>query len=257
MAKEMSYDVIGNIAILSLYTKNSKAAAKKLLFEHKNLQTVMQKSSRIKGRLRKAELKFIAGKKVSETIHHENKCLMKLDVKTCYFSPRLSNDRIDIAKQVKPGEKVLVMFSGIAPYALVIAKNTNAKEVYAIELNKKATKYAKENVRLNKLNNVIVIQGDVKKIIPKLSRKIKFDRIIMSRPQLKDDFLDSALKAAKKGTVIHFYDFLFEEDMPNNAIKKIENAIKKAKKKFKIIKWKKALEIGPRKWRVRVDFIVL
>jgi len=257
MAKEMSYDVIGNIVILSLYTKNSKQAAKKLISEHKNIKTVMQKSSRIKGRLRKAELKFIAGNKTSETIHHENGCLMKLDVKTCYFSPRLSNDRLDIAKQVKPGEKVLVMFSGIAPYALVIAKNTKAKEVYAIELNKKATEYARENIKLNKLKNTTAIQGDVKKIIPKLSKKIKFDRIVMSRPQLKDDFLDAALKAAKKGTVIHFYDFLNEKDMPNGAIKKIETATRKAKKKFKIIRWKKALEIGPRKWRVRVDFIVL
>jgi tRNA G37 N-methylase Trm5 len=45
-----------------------------------------------------------------------------------------------------------------------------------------------------------------------------------------------------------------EEEMPDSALEKIKKACKKAKKKFKIIRWKRALEIGPRKWRVRVDF---
>jgi tRNA G37 N-methylase Trm5 len=84
----------------------------------------------------------------------------------------------------------------------------------------------------------------------------------MARPQLKDDFLEDALKIAREGTIIHFYDFLKEEEMPEKALEKITRAVDKSKKKlrwidsWKIIRWKKALEIGPRKWRVRVDFYV-
>ena len=49
--------------------------------------------------------------------------------------------------------------------------------------------------------------------------------------------------------------------MPNAAIEKIDNAVmefgkKNAIKKYRLIRWKKALEIGPRKWRVRIDFYV-
>jgi hypothetical protein len=37
----------------------------------------------------------------------------------------LSTERKRISELVKPGEKVLVMFSGAAPYVCVIAKKTN------------------------------------------------------------------------------------------------------------------------------------
>lgn len=252
-----SFDSIGSIAILPLYSKNSREIAGHLLSSYKNIHTVLQKVGKVGGRLRVPGLGFIAGKKKFETVHHESNCLMKIDVKKCFFSPRLSNDRLDIAKHVKKGENILVMFSGIGPYGLVIAKNSRAKSVCMIELNRIAHKYALENIKLNKLKNTTAIQGDVRKIIPKLKKKMKFDRIVMARPQLKDDFLDVALKIAKKGAIIHFYDFLQEENMPDEAVQKIASACRKARKKFKILIWKKALEIGPRKWRVRVDFKVL
>jgi len=258
-----SFDIIGNIAVLPLYTKNPRRIAKQLMAENKNIKTVYMKSGKIKGRLRKLQLKYIAGIKTKETVHKESGCLLKLDVEKCYFSPRMSNDRIEVARQVKPGEKVLVMFSGIGPYGIVIAKSTKAKEVFMIELNKIASKYAIENIRLNKLTNVNAVQGDVKRIIPKLRKKIKFDRIIMARPQLKEDFLEEALKVSKEGTIIHFYDFILENEMPGAALKKISMAVEKFSKKpgvriesYKLIRWAKALEIGPRKWRVRVDFYV-
>ncbi|MEM2956366.1 MAG: RsmD family RNA methyltransferase [Candidatus Pacearchaeota archaeon] len=259
-----SFDTIGNIAILPLFTKNPKSIAKTLLTENKNIKSVFMKVEKIKGRLRTRKLKYISGEKIKETIHKESGCLFKLDIEKCYFSPRLSNDRIEIMKQVKPGERVLVMFSGVGPYGIIIAKNTKAKEVYMIELSRIAEKYQKENIKLNKLNNVISIQGDVRKIIPKLKKKgIKFDRIIMTRPQLKDDFLDVALQVAKESTIIHFYDFLKEEEIPEKAFEKISKAIEKFSKKpgvriesWKLIRWKRALEIGPRRWRVRVDFYV-
>jgi tRNA (guanine37-N1)-methyltransferase len=250
-----SFDIIGNIAILPLFSEQPGKFARRIMSENKNIKSVFMKAGKISGRLRKSHLKFIAGIKNLETIHRESGCSFKLDVEKCYFSPRLGNDRLDVCRQVKKGEKVLVMFSGIGPYSIVIAKNSGAKEVYGIELNKIATKYAQENIKLNKLSNCFAIQGDVKKVLPRL--KMKFDRIVMARPQLKEDFLSDALKVSGKGTIIHFYDFLKEEEMPEAALEKIKNACKKSGRKFKIIRWKRALEIGPRKWRVRVDFRVL
>lgn len=255
--KHGSFDIIGSIAILPLYTKNAKKTAKKIMSEHKNVRTVLLKAEKIKGRLRKRKLRFIAGVKTKETIYKESGCLMKMDVEECYFSPRLSNDRIDIMKKVKKGEKVLVMFSGVAPYALVIAKHKKPEVVYAVELNKKAHEYALENIRLNKLGNVIAIQGDAKRIIPKLRKKIRFDRIVMARPQLKDTFLKEAISIAKKGCIIHFYDFLIEKEIPDKALDKIQMECEKSGKKFKTTGWKKAGEIAPRKYRIRADFVVV
>lgn len=252
-----SFDVIGSIAILPFHSSNAKQQAKTLLAEHKNIKSVFLKTGKIKGRLRKLKLKFIAGINSLETIYKENNCLMKLNVQDCYFSQRLSNDRLEIANKVKKNEKVLVMFAGVAPYSVVIAKHSKAKEVYSVELNTKATKYALENARLNKLSNVIVIQGDVKKVIPKLKKnRIMFDRIVMARPQLKDTFLKEALMIAKKACIIHFYDFLQENEIPHEAIRKIQDECKKTKRRLKILSWKKAGDIAPYRYRIRVDFSV-
>jgi tRNA (guanine37-N1)-methyltransferase len=262
-----AFDIIGNIAVLDIpkqLKKKEKIIADALMKEHKYIKTVVNKASKVRGRLRTRKLRFIAGEKTKETIHKENGCVFKLNVETCYFSPRMANDRLEVAKQVKPGENVLVMFAGVAPYSIVIAKNSKAKKVYSVEINKAASKYSLENIKLNKLKNVEVIQGDVKKVIPKLRKKgIRFDRIMMARAQLQDDFLDYALQVAKEGCIINFHDFLFEEDIPNAALDKISNAIEKISKKpgiriesYKVIRWKKAGDIGPRKYRIRVDFYV-
>lgn len=245
------FDIIGDIALLPLFTRNAERTAKKLMSEHKNIKSVYIKSEKVKGRLRKQKLKFLAGEKIKETIHKESGCLMKLNIEDTYFSPRLSNDRLIIAKQVKKGEKVLVMFSGIGPYAIVIAKHSKAKEIYAVEINRKASEYAEENVELNRLNNVRIIQGDVKKVVPKL--KIKFDRIIMARPQLKETFLETAFKVSKKGAIIHFHDFLWQEEIPE----RISYYKKTYKNKLKLLGWKKSGDISPRRFRIRIDFKVL
>ena len=266
-AMPRAFDVIGSIAIIDVpseLAKKEKIIAQMMLKEHKNIKTVLKKAGNISGRLRTRKLKWILGEKTKETIHNENGCRFKLNVETCYFSPRMSNDRLEVAKQVKPDENVLVMFGGVAPYAIVIAKNSKAKKVYSVEINKTASRYAKENVRLNKLGNVEIIQGDVKRIIPKLRKKgIRFDRIMMARAQLKEDFLKEALSVARKGCIIHFHDFLFEENIPEIALKKISDAVEKFSKQrgvriesYKLLRWKKAGDIAPRKYRIRVDFIL-
>lgn len=250
------FDIIGNIAIIKPQEtkKREKEMAQELL-RHSNIKTVAVKASRVKGRLRLMKLNIIAGEKIKETIHKENNCRIKLNVETCYFSPRLAADRLEISREIKRNEKILVMFAGAAPYPIVIAKNSPVKEIYSIELNRQASKYAEENVRLNKLTNIKIIQGDVKKIIPQLKKKrIFFDRILMPRPQLKNSFLKEAFQASKKSTIIHFYDFLQENEIPQVTIEKIEKEAKLFKKKIRILKWKKVGELAPYKFRVRVDF---
>lgn len=256
-AGHMPFEVIGNIAILQLpdERKNeAKKLAKKILDLNGYIKTVLLKVGRVKGRLRKRELRIIFGNKTKETIHKENNCLMKLDAETCYFSPRLSNERQEIAKKIKGRKKVLVMFAGVAPYALVIARQNPKAEITAIELNKEACKYAEENIRLNKLENLKIMQGDVKKIVPKL--KGKFDFIVMPRPQLKETFLKEAFQAAMKGATIFYYDFAKQNEIKNKA-QQVEIEAKKAKKKIKILNIKRAGEIAPYKSRIRVDFKVM
>lgn len=249
-----SFDVVGSIAIFSDVPKELRGVEKlignQLMQLNKNIKTVAKKVGFHKGKYRTKKIKIIAGEKTKEALHKENNITVKLDVEKCYFSPRLGSERLRIAKLVKPKESVLVMFSGVGIYCLVIAKNSRAKEVYGIELNPAAHKYAIENVKLNKFSNVFLIKGDVKKESSRLKKK--FDRIIMPLPKSAGDFLDSASKVAKKNAIVHFYDFEHENEI-NMAVEKIRSKVKR----FKVLRIVKCGEYSPGSYRVCVDFKIL
>ena len=255
-----NYDIIGSIAIIKFDKKTSKKEklkqAKRLL-EFQRIKTILEKTDKVSGRLRTIKTKFIAGVDTKETIYKENNCVFRLNVETCYFSPRLSEERKEIANFIKKKDKVLVLFSGVNPFGITIAKLKGAK-VVAVELGRECCKYALENALRNKVDNLIeTIQGDVKKIIPKLAKKKrKFDVIVMPRPNLKESFLREALAVSKKGTMIFYYCFGQKEEL-NKSLEEIYKTAKKKRKKIKILNVKRAGEIAPYTHRWRISFKIL
>ncbi|MBS3113463.1 methyltransferase domain-containing protein [Candidatus Woesearchaeota archaeon] len=253
-----SFDVVGDILIFSDFpkelVKKEKIIGNTILKNYHHIKTILKKTKKYSGKFRTPKLKVIAGEKIKETICRENNVFIILDVEKVYFSPRMSSERKRIVSLIKPNESVLVMFSGSAPYPLVIAKNSKCKEVYGIEINPIAHKYALENIKKNKLENKIkLFLGDVRKIMPKINKK--FDRILMPLPKGGEDFLDLALKYIKKNSIIHFYDFEHKEELYKSE-EKIKSACKKYKKNFKILKITKCGQYSPRFYRVCVDFLV-
>jgi len=249
-----SFDIVGNIIIFSDFPKELKSKEKliatTLLKSIKNIATVAKKTKIYSGVYRTPKLKIIAGEKTKETIHKENNIKVKLNVETCYFSPRLSTERLRISSLIKKPESVLVMFSGVAIYPLVIEKNSKVKEIYAIEINPNAHKYALENLKLNKSRKIKLFKGDVKKILPRINKK--FDRILMPLPKGAEPFLKLAFKKIKKNGIIHFYDFQQKDEFKSSVEK-----IKKYNKNIKILKIIKCGQLSPRKYRICVDLKVL
>ncbi len=259
MKTQRAFDVLGNIAIVNFpkdfKLKDKKKFAEKLLKEQKPIKTVLEKRGKVKGRLRKISTKYLAGENTKEVLYKENGCVFRFNVDTTYFSPRLSNERKEIASKIKKGDEVLVMFAGIAPFSIVIAKNSKAKKVVSVEINREANKYAKLNVELNKLKNrVEVVQGNIKRVAEKI--KYKFDVIVMPRPKLKESFLEQAFMLSKKRTRIYYYDFC-KVGEEYSVVEKIKEEARRAKKKIKILKIKPAGEIAPYKIRLRVDFEIV
>ncbi|MEK6792346.1 MAG: hypothetical protein AABX95_00850 [Nanoarchaeota archaeon] len=256
--KKIGYDVVGNIAILKFDREVSVSAKKKYALQylagHKSVTTVLEKTGKFSGRLRTLKTRFLAGDKTLEALYRENGCEFRFNVETCYFSPRLSEERKNIAGFVKNGERVLVMFGGVGPFAIVIGKHSSAREVYSVELGRECSRYALENVKRNKLiDRVRVVQGDVRRVIG-AGRKVSgvFDRIVMARPNLTDSFLNVAFSVSRKGTVIHYYGFYFEEDL-NDLKELILSEALKYSKEVKILRIVKAGDIGARKFRYRAD----
>lgn len=252
-----AFDITGDIAIMEIPDEligKEKLLGENLLKTQKNVVTVLKKAGMHGTEFRTQKMDWLAGEKKKETVHKELGVLIKLDVENVYFSPRLSTERRRVADQVRQGEDILVMFSGCAPYPCVLSKHTRAKGILGVELNPSGHKYGEENIRLNKINNVALFQGDVREVVPGLKKR--FDRIIMPLPKSAGDFLNIALDVSKKGTIINFYAF---EEIGNfkAAHDRILKECKKKSMKCRILRTVKCGQHAPRVYRICVDFEIL
>jgi len=256
-----SFDIIGNrdkaLAVVEIppeLKKKQKLIATALMKQHKNVKTVLAKRSPRKGKYRIMELKVIKGKRDTEVVHVESGCRFILDPKKVYFSPREGSERLRIAEKIKEGEIVAVFFAGVGPFAIIIAKKARPKKVIGIEINPDAVAYFKKNIKLNKLENVVVVKGDVKK------RAEKFyglcDRVLMPLPETANEYLEQAIRCLKKNGICHFYCFA-EESKITEKKKAITAVAKSLKQKIKFLEVTKVLPYGPRIWKMRIDFLVL
>ena len=251
-----SFDVVGDILIFADFPEELKSKEKiigeEILRLFKNIKVVCKKTKKYSGKYRLPKLKILAGERRKETIHKENNIRVKLHVENVYFSARSSNERKRVASLIKKGESVLVMFSGSAVLPINIAKNTEAKEIYGIEINPVAHRYAQENLKLNKTGNITLLKGDVEYIIPRLKKR--FDRILMPLPKDAENFLGLASKVAKKNATIHLYTFLEEEKIDKRYV---NNYLKRYIKEFKILDVVKCGGFGPGIFRTCIDFRIL
>lgn len=249
-------EIVGTIMILEIpdeLKNKEKLIAEAYLKQNKKIITIVGKKDVHEGEFRLRKVKILAGKKTKETIHLENGIQIKLHLEKTYFSARSGNERLRIAKQVKKGENILVMFSGAGPFPLVIAKHSLAKKIIGIEINPLAHQYALENVKLNGFEKrILIYEGDVRRIAPKL--KQKFDRVCMPLPKTGELFLDLALRKVKKGGMIHLYDFV-EEKKINQQAKKVKELCLRYKHPVKVLRKVKCGQFSPGVFRVCYDLL--
>jgi tRNA (guanine37-N1)-methyltransferase len=249
-----AYEVVGHIAIIEIpesLEKKEKEIAQCLLDSNNQLHTVVKKSSGHEGTYRTQKMTILAGEQTKVASYKENNCTITYDIENVYFSARLSTERKRISEQVKPKEHILVMFSGAAPYPCVLSKKTEAEEIIGVEINPKGHEYGLENLEQNKIQNVKLFCGDVRKIVPQLHKT--FDRIIMPLPKTAEEFLDVALPVAKKGCVIHLYAFYYENEF-EKAHAEIDKYCKQFDREYTILSTTKCGQHAPRTYRICVDF---
>jgi len=206
-----SFDIVGDIVIIKKRGNNfqeAEAVAKQILSIHKGVKTVFAQTSPIKGEHRVRELQFLAGENKRTSIYKEAGCAFSVDIEKCYFSPRLSYERLRIANQVSPGETVVNMFSGVGCFSIIIAKTKPETEVYSIDVNPVAYQCMVENVRINRVcGKVYPMIGDSMELVQMELQGVA-DRVLMPLPEKALEYLPGALSALKKGGGwIHYYDF--------------------------------------------------
>ncbi|MEM0084197.1 MAG: class I SAM-dependent methyltransferase family protein [Candidatus Methanomethylicia archaeon] len=257
-----SLDVIGDIAIIELkpeFKDRKIEVAKKILEEVKYIKVVVEKKSPISGDYRIMDLEWLAGEKRFTTIHREYGCIFKLDISKVYFTPRLSTERMRIAEKVLAGETIVNMFAGIGTYSIVIARKAKNKpsKIYSIDINPEAHKYAIENIKLNKVEDIVIpLLGDAKEIIMEKLVEIA-DRVLMPYPELALKYLPYAIIALKEtGGVIHAYDFIkyMKGENPKEKMKsRYEEELTKLGVEYEIIDVRRTGEVAPREYRMAID----
>lgn len=208
------YEVIGDIAIISIspsYDHLEKEIAQAILAAYPDLRLVAKRLSNHSGEFRIAALQKIDGDGGFNTIHKEFGLHLHVNPETVYFSPRSGSERYRIAGQVNKNEQVLVMFSGIGPFALMIGLHSEASKIIGVEKNSQAHRLALNNLEVNKkAKNVQFVCGDVISVLPSLNKL--FDRIIMPLPLSGADYLHLALRFLLPGGMLHFYDFQYKDE---------------------------------------------
>ncbi len=246
-----SFDIVGDIAIIKIMDEvmsYKKAVGDAMLKTQRNLRTVCVDRG-VKNEYRIRNLEVVAGEKKTETIHKEYNIKLKVDVSKVYFSPRLASEHYRIAEQVEKNETVIDMFTGVGGFAVMIMKHKSPKKVFAIDINETAIKYLKENIRINKVKNIVPIHGDAKKVIKNLE---KADRIIMNLPHKSYEFFEDALKSLKDKGIIHYYEII-EKDKIKKRTEDLKKICEKNNYKMGISYLKQIKTYSPTEVMIAVD----
>ena len=251
-----SYDIIGDIALIKLKEEIvdfKKEIGKAILSANKNIKTVCLVKP-ITGEFRTRDIEIIAGEKKTETCHREYGLSFYLDIKKTYFSPRLANERKRISTLVKTGEIVVDMFTGVAPFSVMIAKYGKPKIVFAIDKNKDAIHYAQKNITVNRvLDKIELIHADAIQLDKILSKyHVKANRIIMNLPFSAYNFFETALKIIKNQAIIHYYEIQHEEKIKNR-ISQLSELANKFNFDITSYKIKKIKSYSPYEFYIGID----
>ncbi|OPX61801.1 MULTISPECIES: class I SAM-dependent methyltransferase family protein [unclassified Methanoregula] len=198
------HELVGGIAILQ---EDDPAGAEKILASRPSLHTAVYAQGEVSGEYRTRELKILAGKPTTRTEVTEHGRRYTVDLAGAYFSARLSTERQRILDQVQEGEVILDMFAGVGPFAITLA--AKASVIVAADLNPRAVELMLENIRKNRVENVVPVLADARRLAAVLSWK--FDRIVMNLPLAGTEFLPDAFRLCRPGGAIHFYALVSTE----------------------------------------------
>ncbi len=250
-----AFDQVGDIIIVripdSLLSKK-EIIGKTLLEQVKTAKSVFYQASSVEGDFRTRDLEILAGENKTETEYKEFGCRFIVDVEKAFFSPRLSTERDRIADLVQEGETVINMFGGVGMFSIIAAKRKKCT-VYNIDINPIAAKLCEKNIELNKLaGKVFSIHGDAAKNVEE-KLKDKGDRVLMLLPERSDEFLDSAIFAAKNNGIIHYYSHIHADDKSKAAKLSEKHYSEITTVKSNILDSKIVRAVGPRYYQTVVD----
>ncbi|HBG19422.1 MAG TPA: hypothetical protein DDY32_09160 [Desulfobulbaceae bacterium] len=250
-----SYDVVGDIAIIIVpeeIQEKEQLIAEALLAGNARIKVVAKRAGNYGGEFRTIPLTILAGEERKETEVTEFGIRLRVNPETVYYSVRSGHERRRIASLVGEGEDILVLFSGIAPYPLVISRFSRARTIVGLEKNPEAHEYALQNLRLNrKLKNIELCLGDARDLQDFCAAR-RFDRVVMPLPTMAAAFLPPALTVLKPQGWLHFYD-LQRPELFELSLQKLADGCRQQKRNVDSAEIIRCGHSAPRTFRICID----
>jgi tRNA (guanine37-N1)-methyltransferase len=259
-----AFDIIGDIAITKVpkpSTVGARDIAEAIMKRHRNVKAVFVQDTGVRGDFRLRSLVHVAGENRTRTVHKESGCSFAVDVEKCYFSPRLSHERLRIAQLVQPDETLVNMFAGVGCFSIMIAKRQPTAKVFSIDINPAAVQFMQENIKLNRVfNKVVPLLGDSTEIV-KTQLQHCADRVLMPLPEKAYGYLPCAVSALKlSGGWIHIHAFEHATKTENPAEKvkqKVKEKLDASGVAFEIPFVRVVRNTGPNWWQLVADVHML
>ena len=252
-----SFDVIGEVLVVKVpdaLRPFEGEIARALLETTPRVRTVAHDEG-VAGELRVRALRVLAGDLRTETEHVEHGVRLRLDPATCYFSPRLATERHRVARLVAPGERVVDLMAGVAPFALAIAKHARPARVDAVDLNEAAVSYARENVRLNKAEGVVFVEHADARAWAAAHEGVA-DRVVTNLPHSAHAFLEDALRVLKPEGGTWHYHCIQGEDALGRHLAELASRARDAGRGLRVAGTRVVRAYSPRERHHAVDFAV-
>ncbi len=242
------WQILGDIIIISLHEaveKHKAEIGKALLSLYPRCKTVLLDRG-INGPMRQPEREIIAGEGTL-TIHRENGCLFKLDAMQIMYSQGNLTEKKRMSR-LGNRETVVDMFAGIGYFTIPMASHSKPKKIYSIEINPVAFGYLKENIRLNKVEDIVKpIHGDCSVATPEGIA----DRVIMGYLDAQE-YLEKGIKALLPGGILHYHEAV-PDAIKSRPVERIVEAALKLGRKAEIIKIRRIKKYSPGVWHMVVD----
>jgi len=191
------------------------------------------------GEFRVRRISKLWGEGGAETVHTEYGVRIYVDLSRSYFNPTLSYEHWKLSEEVRDGERVLDLFSGVGGFSLHIAFKRYANCV-AVDSNPYAIAALVRSMTLNRLKGrvvpVISRVEDVEGLLPRGS----FSRVILDLPHRSLEYLELAAGFVERGGYIHLY-VLGSED-PTEIVSRIGGA------PYRLVELRRVLDYAPRKY---------
>lgn len=242
------WQILGDIIIVSLRRElevHKKEIGNALLSLYPGCKTVLLERG-ISGKMRQPDREIIAGSG-TETIHKENGCLFKIDAMRLMFSQGNLAEKKRMSKLGK-GEIVVDMFAGIGYFSIPMAVHSKPGKIIAIELNPVAFGYLKENIRLNKVGEIIEpICGDCALVTPCGVA----DRVLMGYLDAHE-YLERGISALLPGGSLHYHEAV-PEAVERRPVERVIEAAERLGRKVETLELRRIKKYSPGVWHVVVD----